>query len=486
MGLRRARWLRRAKSPTIDNCVSDLSPSPRSFEWSASGAGRPAVADLSSSGNQPTTGPTKALRLLVVEDSREDTFVLLRELRRGGYTPSWERVDTAAAMSKALNEQSWDLVVADFSMPQFNAFAALELLRTKGGDQPFIIVSGTIGDELAVKAMQTGAQDYILKGNLSRLVPAVERELREAIERRERKRAETELFKHQEQFRVAQEIQQRLFPKASPHFAPFDIAGASYPAEATGGDYFDYLPLADGSLGVVVADVTGHGVGPALLMAEARAYLRSLALDTTDVGEILTRLNRLLADDVDPERYVTLLLAKLNTNPLSLVYASAGHPACYVLEASGKVKGRLKHTGLPLGVPPRCAYPTAPVTLSPGDIVLLLTDGIEEAESPENDLFGTERVLSIVRAHAQRTAGEILEALFIAVKNFSPGNRQADDLTAVVLKVTPETPALLERLTVASQFHLISPQTDPYHAGLHIISERAITHAQDGICQHLR
>jgi len=112
----------------------------------------------------------------------------------------------------------------------------------------------------------------------------------------------------------------------------------------------DYLPIADGSLAVVVADVTGHGVGPGLLMAEARAYLRTLALETTDVGEILTCLNRLLADDVDPERYVTLLLAKLNADPPSLVYASAGHPACYVLEDSGSIKARLKHTGLPLGV----------------------------------------------------------------------------------------------------------------------------------------
>jgi len=142
---------------------------------------------ISPASNQQTVDTPKALRLLVVEDSPDDTLFLVRELRRGGYAPSWERVDTAAAMSEALDRQNWDLVVADFSMPQFNALSALELLRAKGGDQPFIIVSGTIGDELAVKAMKNGAQDYILKGNLSRLVPAVDRELREAIERRERK-----------------------------------------------------------------------------------------------------------------------------------------------------------------------------------------------------------------------------------------------------------------------------------------------------------
>src|ERR1051326_511894 len=202
----------------------------------------------SSGSNATAAGAPKPLRLLVVEDSPQDTFLLVRELRRGGYAPSWERVETPAAMTEALDRQNWDLVVADFSMPQFNALAALGLLRDRGGDPPFIIVSGTIGDELAAKAMQTGAQDYILKGNLSRLVPAVERELREVVERRPRKRAEAEVCKNQEQFRVAREIQQRLFPKSSPSFGPLDIAGASYPAEATGGDYFDFLPMMDGSL----------------------------------------------------------------------------------------------------------------------------------------------------------------------------------------------------------------------------------------------
>src|SRR6266536_5390073 len=233
---------------------------------------------------------SKPLRILVVEDSENDTLLLLHELRRGDYDPDCERVDTPEAMGAALERQRWDLVVADFSMPQFNALAALELLNKKGLDLPFIIVSGTIGEEIAVTAMKNGARDYIMKGNLRRLVPAVERELSEAVQRRERKRAEEELRINQEQFRVAREIQQRLFPKTSPQSPVFDIAGASYPAEATGGDYFDYLSMANGCLGIVVADVTGHGVGPALLMAETRAYLRTLAMNATDVGEIVTRI----------------------------------------------------------------------------------------------------------------------------------------------------------------------------------------------------
>src|SRR5438876_3618847 len=278
---------------------------------------------------------SEPLRVLVVEDSEDDTLLLLRALRRGAYEPTFERVDTPGAMGAALDRQAWDVVVADFSMPRFNALAALDLVKKKGLDVPFIIVSGTIGEDLAVQAMRNGAHDYIMKGNLTRLVPAVQRELREAIERRARKRAEGALRDTEEQFRVAREIQQRLFPKVAPPFGPFEMAGASYPAEATGGDYFDYLPMADGCLGVVVADVTGHGVGPALLMAETRAYLRTLVTGALDAGEILTRANRMLADDVDFERFVTLMLVKLDAASRTLVYTSAGHPTGYVLEASG-------------------------------------------------------------------------------------------------------------------------------------------------------
>ncbi len=115
---------------------------------------------------------SEPLRILVVEDSQDDTLLLLHQLRRGGYEPTFERVDTPEAMSAALDRQNWDLVVADFSMPRFNALAALELLKKKGLDLPFIIVSGTIGEELAVAAMRNGAQDYIMKGNLARLVPS--------------------------------------------------------------------------------------------------------------------------------------------------------------------------------------------------------------------------------------------------------------------------------------------------------------------------
>src|SRR5262245_28925882 len=134
----------------------------------------------------------RALRVLIVEDSRVDAFLLEHALERGGFQPTCECVDTPEAMSVALDKE-WDLILADHSMPRFSAPAALELAKQRGRDVPFIIVSGHIEEETAVAAMKAGAHDYVMKDRLARLVPAVERELREAEMRRAQKKYEEEL-----------------------------------------------------------------------------------------------------------------------------------------------------------------------------------------------------------------------------------------------------------------------------------------------------
>jgi PAS domain S-box-containing protein len=133
---------------------------------------------------------TTPLRLLLIEDSADDELLIVRELRRGGYTLDYERVDTAEALRSALDREPWDVVLSDFSMPHFRGTDALRLLRQHDQDTPFIFVSGTIGEDVAVDAMRSGAQDYVIKSNLRRLVPAIERELRDAAMRRMRRTSE--------------------------------------------------------------------------------------------------------------------------------------------------------------------------------------------------------------------------------------------------------------------------------------------------------
>jgi PAS domain S-box-containing protein/putative nucleotidyltransferase with HDIG domain len=138
----------------------------------------------------------KHLRLLIIEDSEDDAQLILRELRRSGYEVECERVETAGAMRAMLTEKNWDVILSDYTLPTFNASQALETLKASGLDIPFIIISGTIGEETAIAALKAGANDFIVKGKFARLGPAIERELREAESRRERKRAEEQINYH--------------------------------------------------------------------------------------------------------------------------------------------------------------------------------------------------------------------------------------------------------------------------------------------------
>jgi serine phosphatase RsbU (regulator of sigma subunit) len=244
-----------------------------------------------------------------------------------------------------------------------------------------------------------------------------------------------------EQLRLARSIQQSFFPKTSPAVPGFDLAGASFPAEETGGDYYDYFQVPGGQVVVAVADVSGHGLGPALVMSQTRAYLQALLLLGLGVGELATRLNDFLLADHQEARFVTLFLAQLDPRSGSFVYASAGH-RCYVLGPGDEVQ-MLDATSMPLGILPGFV-PSAPVrTLQPGQVVLFPTDGVEDTDSPQGVPFGIERALDVVRANRHRSAAEIVESLYRSARSFAEDTPQQDDITAVVLKVgVPSPPPL--------------------------------------------
>jgi PAS domain S-box-containing protein len=152
----------------------------------------------------------KALRILVVEDSEDDTLLILHQIKKGDYEFYYERVDTAVNMSNALKQKEWDIVLSDYAMPHFNGFEALKLLKEFEIDVPFIIISGTIGEEVAVKAMKFGAHDYIMKDNLKRLLPAVERELRESESRAERRLLEQKKKEAEDALRESEKRYRRI------------------------------------------------------------------------------------------------------------------------------------------------------------------------------------------------------------------------------------------------------------------------------------
>jgi PAS domain S-box-containing protein len=236
------------------------------------------------------------------------------------------------------------------------------------------------------------------------------------------------------QLRAAHKIQQSLLPKRPPTLPGLDIAGASHPAAFAGGDLFDYLPMAGGKLGVAVGDVSGHGIAAALQMASTLAFLRSLAQTCATIGEILTRVNRFVYDEVDGQTFVTLMLLRLDPRTRTVTYANAGHPSGFVLDARGGVRAELRSSTVPLGITDDLDFPVGdPLVLRPGDVVVLVTDGILEAHSPERVCFGRDRLLEVIRSAQARSSQAILEELRRAVSRHSQAEVPLDDLTAVII-----------------------------------------------------
>ncbi len=251
----------------------------------------------------------------------------------------------------------------------------------------------------------------------------------------------TELRKKQEQefqLNIAREVQQRLYKKANVSVSGFDIAGATYSATETNGDYFDFISFLDGSIGMIVGDVSGHGIGAALVMAQTRAYLRAFAKIESDPGVLLTCVNQELAADLAQENYVTLIIARLDPHKNLLDYANAGHLPTYLLNSCGEVKHIMESTGIPLGIMRDYKFSKSEaMKLAPEDIVFFLTDGITEAQAFDETEFGFDRALDIIKHHRKATAKQIMEHLYQAIRSFSRNLPQEDDITSIICKVNP-------------------------------------------------
>ena len=248
----------------------------------------------------------------------------------------------------------------------------------------------------------------------------------------------TELRKQQEQefhLRLAHEVQQRFY-RTSVRLPGFDIAGAAYPAALTGGDYFDFIQQPDGFVYIAIGDVSGHGFGSALMMAATRAYIRAYAKSESDLGSILSSVNRALAADVGGTQFVTLFLIRLDSRGRSMEYAGAGHLPGYLLDASGHTRMILESVGLPCGLFGDQAFPASPVIpLSEGETIVLVTDGVTETINEDLMEFGAERTLEVVQRHRDQSAHAQVQAIYESARAYAGIEAQHDDVTAVICKV---------------------------------------------------
>ena len=254
--------------------------------------------------------------------------------------------------------------------------------------------------------------------------------LREAEVQRQLERLEHDI-------QVARSIQQSLLPSTVPQIEGFEIAGWNQPADQTGGDYFDWQHLPSGRVVVALGDVTGHGIGSALLAAVCRAYARA---NFTMEGGLLTameRINAALADDMTSGRFVTFVAAVCTPGNSRLELLSAGQGPLFVYLLREDRFDTMGGQALPLGISPRLiSDPPIIVELRPGDLLLLATDGFFEWANAQGEQFGAQRLEEAIRATRHLPPKEIISKMYGAVVEFSGGTKQQDDLTAVIIKRT--------------------------------------------------
>jgi serine phosphatase RsbU (regulator of sigma subunit) len=399
------------------------------------------------------------VKILMVDDQPSNLLALEAVLGDMGHI--LVKAHSGEEALKCLLRDDFAVILMDVFMPGIDGFETAELIRQRDRSRftPIVFMTA-IGksDTHVSRGYSVGAVDYLFKPIVPEILQAKviafvdlflktamitqqAEQLRQLEHERhqaqlEEAQRELRVERHQQDARAARKVQQLLFPHRAPMCPGVDAAGASYPADETGGDYFDYFCGSDGSLDAVIGDVSGHGFAAALLMSSTRAYLRALALANKGIDDVLSIANRALVDDMKGTRFVTLLFARLAENGRSLNYINAGHPPGYVLTAAGDVKAELESTAMPLGIMPDTEFPKGPqIDLQPGDLVFLYTDGVVEAVAPDETLFGIDRALDVIRSHRHASANEIVQALYRAVSRFTERPGLEDDLTTIVIKV---------------------------------------------------
>jgi serine phosphatase RsbU (regulator of sigma subunit)/anti-sigma regulatory factor (Ser/Thr protein kinase) len=317
----------------------------------------------------------------------------------------------------------------DFDSPALRALKAADVrLAVPLVSQGELIGVLNLGPRLSEQ--DYSADDYGLLNNLAtQATPAVRvaqlvREQQAEIQARERL---------EQELRVARLIQHTLLPKELPALPGWHVAAYYQPARAVGGDFYDFLHLPDGRLGVVVGDVTDKGVPAALVMATTRSFLRAAALNGGSPGQVLEWVNEKLVPDIPPKMFVTCLYAILEPDSGRLVFANAGHDLPYRRGESGVEE--LRATGMPLGLMPGMSYEEKEAVLTPGDSILLYSDGLVEAHNPQRDMFSFKRLAALISEHPGGAA--LIDHLLEHLAAFTgPEWEQEDDVTLVMVQRT--------------------------------------------------
>ncbi len=349
--------------------------------------------------NEPATAQPRVL----IADDQTDVLEALRLLLKGhGYQT--EAVTSPIALLEAIARREFDLILMDlnYARDTTSGREGLDLLaqlQAVDGAPPIVVMTGWATGGLAVEAMQRGVGDFVEKPWVNtRLLEILKRQIELGRERREGRRRELEVSRaqseialqlHQQEGEIeeARAIQQGFLPKEIPQLAGYEIAAAWQPARVVGGDYYDVLPFDGETVGICIADVAGKGMPAAMLMSNLQAGVRGLASPQLSPDIICTRLNSLVCRNIASDRFITFFYAQLDGAAGRLQYANAGHNVPIVLHSDGSCD-RLEAGGGVLGIFQMQAFTMGTQDLASGDRVVLFTDGVTEARSPDGEEFG--------------------------------------------------------------------------------------------------
>ena len=330
---------------------------------------------------------------------------------------------------RAVCEHAPDLVILDLMLPKLSGYDLCRRVRGEGFNAPILMLSARSQEGDRVVGLDLGANDYVSKPfSLRELLARVRALLRHEREHRvDEARLSGEL-------EMAAKVQQGLFPRVLPEAPGLDYAGICRPARGVSGDYYDFLPLGDGKLGLLLADVSGKGMSAALLGASLHAVVRANAVGAGDrCGEVLAKASHLLYETTTAERYATVFYGVYDPAARILTYANAGHYPPMLVRQGTSI--RLDSITAPAGMLPVLPALQDSVKLAPGDWLLIFSDGIPEAVSESGGDFGDNGLLDALGRLGSGTAAEVCAGIVDEVRNHIREQRQADDITLIAVKV---------------------------------------------------
>lgn len=375
-------------------------------------------------------------KVLFVDDDAMVLAGLKRQLRNKF------RIETALSGEEGLKriEENgpYAVIVSDFSMPGMNGIEFLCRVKETDPDSIRMMLTGSADMSTAIQAVNEGS---IFQFHPK---PCPADTLGQAIQSgidvyRKTKTDETQFKKVQRSLAQASMIQQNLAPKSNPQIEGYDIAGKSIWCDETSGDYYDFLQPGEWEqekIGIVVADVIGHGISSALLMTTARAFFRERVLSPGSSTALVADVNQRLVRDIEElNLFITLFYSEIDIQEKCFRWVHAGHEPAMLYDPAEDSFEALGGEGLPLGVLENCVYRESEKQLHPGQIILIGTDGIKETHNEQNELFGAERFNRVIRDHAHKPANEIIKEMFDALASFRFPVERKDDETLVVIKV---------------------------------------------------